>query len=239
MNWVAGVDGCHAGWFVILREAASQNTRYKLGEHIPEVLDLPEVPKAVAIDIPIGLLETAERGGRGCDRRARELLGQPRARSIFSPPIRPVLRYSTDYKRALLESRRSSPDSIGISKQCFCLFDKIQQMDKWIDAERQKRVREVHPELCFFEMNRRRPMSYGKKDPRGLKERRDLLSVEGFDGVIKAALRETLRGQVAENDILDACAACWTAERILRGVAVTVPDNPMIDCKGLRMEMLC
>jgi hypothetical protein len=37
-------------------------------------------------------------------------------------------------------------------------------------------------------------------------------------------------------NLLDAMAACWTAERVLRGVAVRLPARPPRDSRGLRME---
>ncbi len=40
------------------------------------------------------------------------------------------------------------------------------------------------------------------------------------------------------NDILDAFAALWTAERILRGQAQTLPDAVVRDEVGLRMEIV-
>ena len=45
------------------------------------------------------------------------------------------------------------------------------------------------------------------------------------------------KNSVAADDILDAHAACWTAERILKGEAVQIPPTPEIDAKGLQMEM--
>ena len=65
---VASVDGCRAGWFVILRELGSDRSSRVL-ESFSLVARLPECPPIVAVDIPIGLLEQAERGGRECDRR--------------------------------------------------------------------------------------------------------------------------------------------------------------------------
>lgn len=237
MTWVAGVDGCRAGWFVVLRDTASKCTHHKQPlDHISQVFDLPEQPRAIAVDIPIGLLVRAERGGRLCDRRARELLGQPRARSVFSPPVRAALVHQ-EYKGALAANRESSPLKVGISAQCFGLFRKIRQVDQWIDAQKQKRVREVLPELCFYEMNGRHPMCHSKKKVRGLQERRMLLCAEGFRTVIEAALQKMPRARVAEDDILDACAACWTAERILDEAEITIPESPERDQRGLRMEM--
>ena len=38
-------------------------------------------------------------------------------------------------------------------------------------------------------------------------------------------------------DILDAHAACWTAQRIAEGQAARIPKHPAVDGNGLRMEM--
>ncbi len=42
---------------------------------------------------------------------------------------------------------------------------------------------------------------------------------------------------VAEDDILDACVACWTAARIFEGQGIRIPADPPYDGRGLRMEM--
>jgi predicted RNase H-like nuclease len=43
--------------------------------------------------------------------------------------------------------------------------------------------------------------------------------------------------QAGDDDLLDACAVAWTARRILRGEARRFPDEPMLDPRGLRMEI--
>jgi hypothetical protein len=45
----------------------------------------------IVIDIPIGLVDSAERGGRECDRLVRGELGRPRGSSVFPTPVRGVL----------------------------------------------------------------------------------------------------------------------------------------------------
>ena len=231
MTWVAGVDGCHKGWFAILRNVNSAETRcYGAFPHISNILDIPERLVVVAVDIPIGLLEHAEVGGRHCDREARAILGQPRARSVFSPPVRSALSCGK-YEGALAANRASSAAFVGISTQCFALFGKIREVDDWMDAEKQAQIREVHPELCFWKMHGDAPVPYSKKERRGMNFRRELLIKEGFGGVIESAKRETLRRDVREDDIFDACAACWTAQRIFLNKSCIVPkqdDGPKI-----------
>ena len=228
----AGVDGCHAGWFAVLRNANTREIRHQGPvPHISNLLDIPERLSIIAVDIPIGLLDRAEVGGRNCDREARALLGQPRARSVFSPPVRSALSRGK-YEGALAANRASSEAFVGISMQCFALFEKIREVDGWVvDAEKQLRIREVHPELCFWKMHGEVSIPYSKKRRQGRNLRRELLIKEGFGGVIESAKRETLRRNVREDDILDACAACWTAVRIALNKSCVVPkegDGPKI-----------
>ena len=46
-------------------------------------------------------------------------------------------------------------------------------------------------------------------------------------------------GQCCEvDDIIDSLSGLWTAERIQRGEAITLPAIPPVDAKGIRMEMV-
>jgi predicted RNase H-like nuclease len=237
MTWVAGVDACKKGWFLVLREVEQGTIRHRRIDSLSEVFGQPGDPRLVAVDIPIGLLTHGRKGGRECDKAAREILRKPRSNSVFSPPVRPALN-CFDYPNALRVNRASSPEHVGISQQCFGLFKKIREADNLVTPGLQERIREVHPELCFFELNGRKPMSHGKKQRGGLglQERRKLLCNEGFSSVIKYATSYP-RSEIAEDDVLDACAACWTAMRILENAAVRIPSDPLYDSKGLRMEM--
>src|SRR5450756_35636 len=127
MSWVAGVDGCKAGWFVVLRHLTSGSTAFEVKATFTELMNLPQSPAIIAVDIPIGLLDVAERGGRSCDRQARSLLGGRRS-SVFSSPVRSALQ-NDRYPEALRANRRSSPLEIGISVQCFGLFEKLREVD--------------------------------------------------------------------------------------------------------------
>lgn len=237
MAWVAGVDGCRGGWFLVLRETASGETRQRLVGCFGEVLELPERPVVVGVDIPIGLLACAAKGGRECDQEARRILGQPRACSVFSPPVREALRCG-DYASANVTNKASSPAMVGISQQSFGLRGKLLEVDEVMTVHLQDIVQEVHPELSFYELNGRKPMRYGKKvkGGEGLRMRRELLLRVGF-GEIISKLVQPSRRTLGEDDILDACIACWTAERISRAESVRIPENPPFDRRGLRMEI--
>jgi predicted RNase H-like nuclease len=226
MSYVAGVDGCKNGWFAVFLELQSGNCASNRFDSLRGVLESTYQPVVVAVDIPIGLLEVAVHGGRSCDRIARELLGQPRARSVFSPPVRQALIHVRDYATAHRANQQSSPENIGISKQCHALFQKIQEADILCRSKQRKRIFEVHPELCFYALNRSKPMQHGKKAKKkiGLEERRNVLRQTQFTSCIDSILTGR-PPDVGRDDVLDAAIACWTSSRIASKRAVSIGDT--------------
>jgi predicted RNase H-like nuclease len=115
---------------------------------------------------------------------------------------------------------------------------KIREVDALLraDPSLQAWVREVHPEVSFTAWRGGEPMHHPKSTAAGLAERRVLIeSTYGPIGPFMAALS---RKNVHVDDLLDAFAALWTAERIARGKAGTLPDAPAKDGVGLRMEIV-
>ena len=100
--------------------------------------------------------------------------------------------------------------------------------------ELQSRVREVHPEVCFWALNDGKPMAHSKKTPSGAQERERLLA-EVFEGDLACV---AVPGAAALDDFFDACAVAWTAARIARGRAQRLPAHPPVDERGLRMEIV-
>jgi predicted RNase H-like nuclease len=233
MTWVAGVDGYKEGWFVVLCEIQSGRVSWDARQSFAEVLTLPQCPKVIAVDIPIGLLDAAQYGGRDCDMEARRLLGDRRS-SVFSPPVRAAI-LRLDYESAKRANQESSPYNIGISKQAHAISSKIHDVDTLMTRKLQDRILEVHPELCFLEMAGH-PMRNGKKMAAGYFERKELLP--GFRKIIQE-LEKKRPSKLKRDDVLDACAACWTTTRIQLNLkrAICIPPNPQVDSKGLRMEM--
>ena len=78
---VAGVDGTPGGWAVILMQTGRLAIRKVAA--LSSILDEGTDFDIIAIDIPIGLLDAYESGGRACDRAARKFLGKLRGNSIF------------------------------------------------------------------------------------------------------------------------------------------------------------
>jgi predicted RNase H-like nuclease len=83
-------------------------------------------------------------------------------------------------------------------------------------------------------MNGRRPMDHYKKTGPGEAERLALLS-EAFADDLSAIHSPIGAGR---DDLVDACAAAWTAARFARGEAGRLPEDPPLDSRGLRMEMV-
>lgn len=234
MTVVAGVDGCRSGWLIVTKNVDTRREYLTVATTFADVINSPHEPSVICIDIPLGLLDAAVPGGRECDRAARAQL-KTKASSVFPPPVRSAL-FSSNYAQANRLNRTSSPHDLGLSKQAFALFPKLREVDAQMSARLQERVFEVHPELCFFEMNRRNPVKAKKRSSEGQRQRRKLLKLAGFLQ-IDERLRSPVKPFVAVDDILDAYAACWTAERILAGSAIRIPETPPFDSKGLMMEM--
>ena len=200
-----------------------------------EVLAWASGSAVVAVDIPVGLLERPVPGGRDCDREARRLLGRGRASSVFTPPVRAALAAKSYAQARRLNGR-------GLNRQGFLILPKIREVDRVMTPELQGSVHEVHPELSFRAMAGR-AMRHPKKTPEGRRERLAALCRalgerrERLEAALRQAVRRHGREGVAMDDVLDALAAAWTAERIARGLARRIPPDPPVDARGLRMEI--
>ncbi len=77
--------------------------------------------------------------------------------------------------------------------------------------------------MSFRAMNRGTPLRYRKKSSGGALERIEALRRHGIElGNLGAA------ASVPLDDVLDAAAAAWSAHRILKGTARTLPDSPEV-----------
>jgi predicted RNase H-like nuclease len=193
LPWIAGVDGCRAGWFVVLVEFGGGTGRevHRICTSFRDVLDLKPKPTIIAVDIPIGFLEEPSAGGRECERGARLLLGTPSRSSVFTPPTRAALASAT-YEEA-------QSFGAGMSRQTFGILPKIREVDQLMTPEVQETVREIHPEVCFYGLTGR-PMRHNKKSPEGNAER--LGALQGNFSGIGRALGVFPRSQVGSDDVL-------------------------------------
>lgn len=234
MSLVAGVDGCKAGWIIIVRDIVNTGWSFHLCTCFHDILNLQPRPDVIAVDMPVGLLDVPVTGGRPCDRDARKLLGWPRRNSVFSPPSRPALHGNS----FLMAQQLNAP--VGITQQTFALFPKLRQVDDIMTPAYQGWILEVHPEVCFYAANSEQPIHHKKKSSLGQQDRINVLrKIYGshWDEWYPAICGAYSRQCVALDDIIDACIASWTAERIFGNKARRIPSKPATDSKGLRMEI--
>lgn len=232
MIWIAGVDGCRGGWIaVLLPLEKGPRPRVRLCPDFDALLALEPAPTVLAVDMPIGLLDEPQPGGRLCDLAARKLLGR-RASSVFSPPARCVLG----------ATRFEQVRGRGLTIESFHLLPKIRQIDRSLGPELQRRVFEAHPELAFRDLAGR-PLEHNKKTLEGREQRLAALERDPSGrfrrcrGQVQRELAKLRRKDVAPDDLLDAWGLARTALRIAEGRAVCLPAAPPLDSRGLRMEI--
>ena len=182
----------------------ASGTRALAKEMFAEIAQLDA--DVIAVDIPIGIPERE----RVADSLARAIVGG-RASSVFTTPPRVALEAPT-YAEALARAREATGK--GISRQAYGLRHRIVEVDEI--AQRDERVVEVHPEVCFAELAGR-PLRHSKHTAEGLAERRSLLTHAGLHAPSAAG--------VPEADVVDATVAAWTARRCQAGTARPLPDS--------------
>lgn len=233
MVWVAGADGCKRGWFRAARETGSGELHFDVFREAHQLLRAAPSPRVLGLDIPIGL---PANGRRACDEAARGLLG-PRRASVFDAPIRPAL--GAESREAASRITAKCDGGRKVSAQAFGIYRKVHEVDALLvtSGEARARIREVHPEVCFWAWNGELAMRASKKTPAGLRQRKALVQKWLGAGALASARKRAGAG-VADDDILDAIAALWTATRIAEGRARTLPAVPPVDPTGLRMEIV-
>jgi predicted RNase H-like nuclease len=191
-----------------------------------EILDYRPSFEVIAIHCHLSFPEEDTKGGRTCDRLARQLLGWPRSGAIGSPPSRQYLRTGDLGARA----------QKGLNPINARLMRRFAEVAEEMQPYRQRQVFEVHPELSFFQLNDDKPMQHSKYTDEGVAERRRLVEskIQGASDVLDA----NLPGGVTARHLLDAMADMTTARRIAARAVVRIPEDPEWDEQGVRMELL-
>lgn len=205
---VVGVDGCRGGWIAVERQGPDVFAPSFLTDLAPLVHRLRSgLVGAIAVDMPIGLLDTQP---RDCDVAARRMLG-PRRSSVFPAPVRDTLE-AVDYHDACARSRRSSGKALSI--QAYHLLPKVREVDGLVEPEDQDRLVEAHPEAAFARLLGR-PLEHGKRTEEGRAVRARLLR-EWHPGL--GAMIDCGHGLPAI-DLLDAASLVVTATHVVAGTA--------------------
>jgi predicted RNase H-like nuclease len=236
--WLAGVDGCPAGWIAAFVQPEGEACEIAIFPRFADIVATRALA-AIAVDIPIGLPERTGPGGRAAENAVRPLLGA-RQSSVFSVPSRAAID-ATDYRAACETALATSEPPRKVSKQLFNIAPKIREVDACLraDAQLAARTYEVHPELAFWRLNGRQPLTEPKKvksrcyEP-GLALRRGLLIAAGFPAPVVNAKPSKGAGP---DDLLDALACAAIARRLHAGEAKPYPDPPPRDAHGLPMAI--
>ena len=237
--WLAGVDGCRAGWIAALVRPQGDDVRVRIVPSFAALLAAPEMLAVIAVDMPVGLPERTGPGGRAAENAVRPLLGA-RQSSVFSVPARSAIE-AADYRAACDAALASSEPPRKVSKQLFNIAPRIREIDALLRADpaAAARVFEVHPEVAFWRLNGERALTEPKKvkgrpfDP-GLALRRGLLIAAGLP---TAAANAPPPDGAGPDDLLDALACAAVARRLHAGLARPFPDPPPRDAFGLRMAI--
>ncbi|MCB4771719.1 DUF429 domain-containing protein [Ancylobacter sp. Lp-2] len=247
---LAGVDGCKGGWVAVVVEPGGVMSVERVGR-LADLVDRPDAPQIIAVDMPIGLPERVGPNGRAPERLVRPRLGM-RQSSVFSMPSRAAVYAALDmsiadeaerYRHACSVARASSEPPRAVSKQAFHIFGKIAEIDRLLRGrpDLARRIHECHPEVSFWAMNGETPLDIAKKvknapNKPGLALRRRLLATQGFEAGLTSPARARELG-VGEDDLVDACAAAWTAGRIAQGRAIGFPAIPDRDGEDLPIQI--
>jgi predicted RNase H-like nuclease len=232
--WLAGVDGCAAGWMVAFVRPRGDEARLRVVPAFAAIATAPEAPAVIAVDMPIGLPRHIGPNGRGPERAVRPLLGA-RQSSVFPVPSREAV-YALTYLDACRMALLTSDPPRSVQKQLFLIGPRIREVDGLLRADPAlaARVFEVHPELAFWRLNGESPLALPKKVKPGLALRRQLLIAAGFPRAVVEA--PPPRG-AGPDDVLDALACAAIARRIYAGLAKPFPDPPQRDEYGLPMAI--
>jgi len=234
MHLVGGADGCRGGWVLVTRDLRTGFVSWQRCSTAGELFYRTPELDIVALDIPIGIMD---KGPRVCDQKARQLLKGGRASSVFPAPVRAVLSAATYAEACRIGS---AVDGKKLSRQTWAITPKIREIDDLLrlDPRLRDRTREVHPEVCFYYLAGGKACRYAKKNANGRKERRRLLEPRFGGWPARALAERSALAPCAEDDVLDAFAALWTAERIATGQAIALPIAAPADSFGLRMEIV-
>lgn len=217
---VLGVDVARGGWVGALLDPSGHGTPLLFtGASVAEVVERAGAVAVVAVDIPIGLPDDTR---RDADLQTRAFL-PGKSSSVFTTPVRDAV-YAESYGRANALSRERVGS--GVSQQAFELRKRIQEVDAWVRQDLPFVVAECHPEASFALMAGA-PIASKKRSAEGAKDRRDTLAAHGIYVPLSAPTG------VGTDDMVDACAAAWTAHRVKTGMARSFPDAPQTFSDGI------
>lgn len=219
MSLIIGIDGCKSGWFSVWQnqDGVIQSSIFQNLNDLENFFKL-ESHLIIGIDMPVILSEIIP---READQLARKLLSK-KASSVFTAPT-PEMLEQPNYEKASSVSKRLFGKSMSL--QSWYLFPKIRDVQTIIHHGHMN-IYEIHPELSFRAMNNEKVVLESKKSIEGFRIRNTLLSAQFKDFIFEEIRSQYAKKDVMDNDILDAIAVLWSANRIQTNEASFLPMAP-------------
>ena len=237
-----GADGCPDGWLAVMYSDEGYE-----GASFYENIEMLHTDNSdatrILVDLPIGLRE-ADNTPRRCDTAARKKLGSPRSSSVFPTPIREASREGSyeDAKRV-----QESKTEGSLNTQTWGIIPKIREVDEFLLKNpalvEEKRIREAHPEVCFWAFNGGASMKYSKTQESGSAFWERLFVLQSVDENVVDHLTQAgqacLDCRASIDDYLDAFVLALTAYAD-EDELETLPsdENAERDNEYLPMEMV-
>ena len=219
-----GVDACPGGWVgVVLDPDLRASVFTALDDH--DLLELVAETASVRGRGDRHPHRPAGHQRRAADAEARRVL-VGKSSSVFSTPTRAALEADT-YAERRAANLAATRDRTSVSAQAYALREKVLQVDAWVRSGPACGVIEVHPEVSFarWPAPRSRP---ARRTCDGVRRVVEVLADHGI------AAPPWFRGApFGEDDLLDACAAAWSAVRHSLGVAESFPAAPEVVSDGI------
>ena len=196
-----GIGECKGGWIACVLPPHDDSPSYLATHSLSEIF--VALPKKLfcCIDIPT-ILESGP-GPRGCDERARQVLGAKNS-TVYFAPSKAALQ-GKSFKEASRLNREET--GVALTKQSWSVIPKIRETVELLSKKPvlSEVVLESNPELVVLGLTGEVPR-YTKKSSRGRKERLALLHAFGIELALEKEVRRVKTKKVApgSDDILDA-----------------------------------
>lgn len=229
--FVVGIDWMKPCW--LAAEIRGNEVSVRKLAHISDIGRYYLDADAVLIDIPVGLPEDTKEDAERPDREARAYLATGRKPSIFPVPCRQVIGIE-DYSQASAENQRILGRKL--TSQSHGFMKMIRQVDMFLaeNPDWKYRLAESHPEVAFQMLNQGTGLAHSKHTPEGIAERIVILQYYGIDA---SYVLDGVKPKQYE-DVLDALCLAVSAKIGCENGFRTIPENPVCDRMGLKMQMV-
>ncbi len=228
-----GIDACKGKWVAVyIDENAFEVGKFRT---ISDICNHYPKCDSYIIDIPIGLPE--DNNHLRPDLIVKKMLGK-KGSSIFQVPCRQAV-----YANDKTEARELNIAFLGksLSEQSLGIAKAIRQVDEFLQNNPQwkNRLLESHPEFCFSKLNNNQPILEDKKTDEGKEKRIEVLKkyYPQADQVVDKFLAD-IPYRKKTDDVIDALCLAVMGKVILEKGIKTTPEKPMMDSKGILMQMV-